>query len=168
MDSEWMGRYRPLVASLVRHTNVINRAMSNKEEVSDGIFLNPNEWQVLEYIVEHRDNTFNMIDISRQLGIPQSSFSKIVKTLKQYQLADKYIAENNRKNIILRPTDKAIKVYKARTDSVTRKRFEAFFECLKDLPDEAITIFTNALDTLNRTLENEESSSKSLKLIKQE
>ena len=57
MDSEWMGRYRNLVAALVQHSNIVMKASSEKAEVSRGIFLNPNEWQILEYLVEHRDHT---------------------------------------------------------------------------------------------------------------
>ena len=166
MDSEWMGRYRNLVAAIVQHTNVVMKASSEKEEVSEGIYLNPNEWQILEYMVEHRDHTFSMIDISRFLGIPQSSFSKLVKTLQNYELAEKYMAENNRKNVIIRPTEKAVEIYKQRNEAVTKGRFQSFFDALDSLPDEEIDQFTAALLILNEELETASSKNTGVKLIK--
>lgn len=168
MDSEWMGRYRNLVAALVQHSNIVMKASSEKAEVSRGIFLNPNEWQILEYLVEHRDHTFSMIDISRFLGIPQSSFSKLVKTLQEYNLAEKYMAENNRKNVIIRPTEKAVEIYKKRNEEATKGLFQAFFEALDPLSDEAIDQFTKALLIENETLSAFSGKSQEIKLVKKE
>ena len=113
MDYEWMGRYRPLVAALVRHVNVISKLNEDfRIEIGDGVAIDRLSWQIIEYFVEHSDNTYNMIDISMKLGIPQSSFSKKVKQLKEYGFLDRFIAEGNKKEIFIRPTEKAIRFYK--------------------------------------------------------
>ena len=112
MDNEWMGRYRPLVAALVRHVNVISKLNEDfRIEIGDGVSIDRLSWQIIEYFVEHSDNTYNMIDISMKLGIPQSSFSKKVKQLKEYGFLDRFIAEGNKKEIFIRPTEKAIRFY---------------------------------------------------------
>ena len=37
MDTEWMGRYRGLIASLVRHGNVAIRTQTNKKNIGDRV-----------------------------------------------------------------------------------------------------------------------------------
>ena len=102
MDTEWMGRYRGLVASLVRHDNVAIRTQTNKKNIGDNIWLNDQQWQILEYLIENRDKIFNMNEVSYRLDIPQSTFSKTIKLLCEKGLVEKYQAVNNRKNIIKR------------------------------------------------------------------
>ena len=114
MNTEWMGRYRPLVAELVRHTNIVQRALGIKSEIGEGISLSVQEWQVFEYIIEHADDDAHMNLISDRLGIPQSSFSKMIKTLCGCGLVDKYQMINNKKNIILRPSERGREIYEKR------------------------------------------------------
>ena len=86
METGWMGRYRPLVAELVRHSNITQRLSATRFSVADDICLNSQEWQVFEYILEHSDDDayMNMNMISERLGIAQSTFSKIVKACLLY------------------------------------------------------------------------------------
>ena len=118
MGSEWMGRYRPLVAALVLHSNIVNRAANERMEIGCGIRLTPQEWQTLEFIVEHDDSFLSMIEIARQLGIPQSSFSRIQKKLCSMGLLERFQMQDNKKNVILKPTEQALK---ARTAVAIRK-----------------------------------------------
>ena len=89
MGTEWMGRYRPLVAALVKHTNVVQRASVRTVRLSDELRLTVQEWQVFEYVLEHQDDDACMNHISERLGIPQSTFSKIIKCLCERGLVDK-------------------------------------------------------------------------------
>ena len=111
MESDWMGRYREIVAAVVLHGNVVIRTQADVADIGDGILLRHQQWQILEYIVENRDKIFSMNDISYRLNIPQSTFSKTVKLLCEHGLVEKYQAVNNRKNIILRPTDRGRELY---------------------------------------------------------
>ena len=52
VGTEWMGRYRPLVAALVKHTNVVQRAAGRTVRLSEEVSLSTQEWQVFEYILE--------------------------------------------------------------------------------------------------------------------
>lgn len=119
MDDEWMGRYRQLVSALVRHVNVLDKLKEEfRIEIADGVYVDRLVWQIIEYFVEHRDNTENMIDIAAKLGIPQSSFSKKVKLLKEYGFIDRFIAEGNKKEIFIRPTEKRF-VFTSKTQQIT-------------------------------------------------
>ena len=69
MGTEWMGRYRPLVAALVKHTNVVQRAAGRTVRLSEEVSLSTQEWQVFEYILEHQDDDSCMNHISERLGM---------------------------------------------------------------------------------------------------
>lgn len=152
MNTEWMGRYRPLLAALVRHSNITQRSSGTRTMLTDEISLNAQEWQVFEYIIEHMEDDAYMNLISDRLGIPQSTFSKIVKALCLHGLVDKYLTSNNRKNIILRPSEKGLSVYQQHSQKVLSAKFEPFFEMLDSFSDEQIARFTDALDLLNSQL----------------
>ena len=152
MEFDWMGRYRPLVAALVLHANIVGKGLSMRSDIGDGIMLNPQEWQTLEFIVEHSDSYFSMIEISRQLGIAQSSFSRIVKILHDNKLIAKYQVAGNRKNIVLRPTEYGTRLYRNRVEHSSGSRFLQFFSELESLSDENIATFTRALNHLTMSL----------------
>jgi DNA-binding MarR family transcriptional regulator len=152
MATEWMGRYRPLVAALVRHSNITQRISSQRAPVAEGISLSAQEWQVFEYILEHTDDDAYMNLISEKLGIAQSTFSKIVKALCGHGLVDKYQTTRNRKNILLRPSEKGLQVYRDYSADLGRKTFEIFFGALADFSDEQIRAFTGAVELLNDRL----------------
>lgn len=127
MDNEWMGRYRPLVAALVRHVNMISKLNEDfRIEIGDGVSIDRLSWQIIEYFVEHSDNTYNMIGISPKLGIPQSSFSKKVKQLKEYGFLDRFMAEDRQKEIFIRPTEKAICFCRQHSLDHVSKHFHPF------------------------------------------
>ena len=167
MEVDWMGRYRPLVAALVLHANVVNKGLSMRSDIGDGIMLNPQEWQALEFVIEHSNSYFSMIEISRELGIPQSSFSRIVKTLQDNKLISKYQVAGNRKNIILRPTEYGETLYHKRVENSSGSRFIKFFNELDSLSDEDIKVVTRALNNLTLGLPSARDSQE-VKLIEVE
>ena len=152
MNTEWMGRYRPLIAALVRHTNIVNTGNVEKDDFGDGVLLTPIAWQALEYSIEHHDNTCSMTDIARTLGIPQSSFSKLVKDLVAYGFVDKFTATNNLKKVILRPTDKGLDFFHKYNSSRNQGLFDGFIKVLKPFSDGDIERFTEAINTLTDAL----------------
>ena len=164
MGTEWMGRYRPLVAELVRHSNITQRFSTRRSQVAEGIVLNAQEWQVFEYILEHEDDDAYMNLISERLGIAQSTFSKIVKSLYSQGLVLKYQTNRNRKNIILRPSDKGREVYQNYSADLVSITFEGFFSSLKEFNDEEISRITGALRQLNDRLAKPDESEMILKL----
>ena len=151
MNSEWMGRYRPLMAALVAHGNIVTRMDQSRRDIGDGVMVNATEWQILESIIEHRFETLNMNEMCRNLGIPQSSFSKTVKMLCGIGLVEKYQAKNNKKNIILKPSDRAIELYD-KYSVLLNGQFEGFFRELENVSDEDIAAVVRAIGALDATL----------------
>lgn len=149
LDIQWMGRYRELVAALIQHSNLNARTFKELVPFSQDIALTVTELQVLEVIIESR-NIDKMSMISDRLCVPQSSFSKIVSRLCSYDLVQKYQMVGNKKNIILRPTEKAEKLYADFSENYSSKNlFMSFFNDLKDVDDEVINTFTKAICSLN-------------------
>ncbi|MBQ8536491.1 MAG: winged helix-turn-helix transcriptional regulator [Clostridia bacterium] len=149
MKPDWMGRYRPLVRALVQHTNTASRNAGQKKEFAPGVMLSSQEWQVLEYLIEHEDEDENMLYISERLGIAQSSLSKYTKTLCCEKLVERYHILGNRKSIILKATDKGRQVYDYRSDHVNPALFAPLFEGLDSLPDEVILQVSQAIEAFN-------------------
>lgn len=152
METEWMGRYRSLIASLVRHVNVASTGNFERGDFGNGILLRPISWQALEYSIEHIDHTDSMSDVARTLGITQSTFSKLTKELVSYGFVEKYVATNNKKNVIIRPTDKGIKFYHQYNENRNKGIFTDFMAELETFSDEEIERFTHAIDALTNSL----------------
>lgn len=140
-----MGRYRETVAALVRHGNIVARFQNTKSEIFPGIFLSQQEWQVLEYIVEHENDDSNMIRISERLGIPQSTFSKTIKLLTGYRLVARFRISGNRKSIILKATQFGIEVYQSFSRVISGGAFQQFFDTLSALTDEQLAVVAKAI-----------------------
>ena len=164
MGTEWMGRYRPLVAELVRPPNITQRSSAVRTPVTDGISMNAQEWQVFEYILEHAEDDAYMNKISERLGIAQSTFSKIVKALCGYGLVNKYQTTRNRKNILLRPSEKGQAVYRNYSADLGQKMFEDFFAALEPFSDGQVEAFVSALQHLNDRLIKPEEPAAELEL----
>lgn len=152
---EWMGRYRPLVSALVQHVNTVGKG-GQALHIYEDLYLVPNEWQVLEYIVEHREDDQYMNNMIHSLAIPQSSFSRIQKKLHSMDLIERFQTAENRKNIILKPTPLAIRAYEFHTQEMYRKLFKPFFDELEGFSDEEIRRFTHALLTLTAGAQKDE------------
>lgn len=151
MDTQWMGRYRPLIAALVQHANINLRLSRQRSSLGEGVALTSVEWQVLEAIIENQSEQ-SMIGISEKLGIPQSTFSRTVKTLCDLDMAEKHQTEQNRKNVLLRPTSKALRLYAAKLEDASFAHFKKFFAELDDISDDDLSTFIRALNRFNAAL----------------
>ena len=152
---DWMGRYRPLISALVRHVNTVSKS-NQMLHIYEDIYLTPNEWQALEYIVRNQDTDMNMNDIIRSLAIPQSSFSRIQKKLAGMGLVQRFQTEDNRKNILLKPTELALRAHQYHTGEMNRKMFQPFFDLLEAFSDEDIRQYTHALEILTDGAQKDE------------
>ncbi|MGI6669298.1 MAG: MarR family winged helix-turn-helix transcriptional regulator [Acetivibrionales bacterium] len=163
MSTEWMGRYRELTSSLVMHCNIVSKVSNQKSDIGEGVKLTPLEWQILERVIEWKDEYYSMTDIAKTLGIPQSSFSRFANTLKRYQLIEKYRTTDNKKSVILRPTEKAERLYSnsKKSGSSIIKHFKDFYAQLDSISDEDLNTFVKALKSFSVALA-EYSNNKSL------
>ena len=150
METAWMGRYRELVAALVQHSNITSRTQIM--EIGEGVCINADAWQVLEYLIEHEEEADCMNRVSEALGIPQSSFSKTARQLTSLGLVERYRTASNRKNVILRPSEKARRLYRSFSRTIFEQDFRPFFEALDDLDEASLAQLTDALELLNARL----------------
>ena len=148
--TEWMGRYRQLVLELSRHANQSIRFMTDKHIKENTDFPCPQEWQVLEYIVEHPEGMDNMRVIADALGISKSSLTKYTRNLCNMGYIRKYKITGNRKNIILRATDEGIAFYSQGAEQIMLPLFETFFSELDAIPQKYLDRFVNALSHHNQ------------------
>lgn len=146
MKLDWMGRYRELVAALTLQSNLYSKSLTVKSHIYEDIYLTAQEWQVLEYIVEHEQDDDSMKQLSERLAIPQSSFSKQTKLLCEYKLVDRYQLVGNRKNIILKPSEKGKKVYEIHAKALAKAPYQEFFESLSGISDKDLKTFVDALN----------------------
>ena len=154
MGSSWMGRYREIVAALVRHGNMVARSQYSRNEVSPGLSLTQQEWQVLEYIIEHESDDETMTQISEYLCIPQSSFSKISKMLYEEKLIARFRVFGNRKNIVLKATPFGKEVYDSYSQVILDNVFQSFFQNMSDISDADLARLAHAIKELDQTVSN--------------
>ena len=148
---KWMGRYRPVVEQLVLLSHKTARFSYKKIEMGKGIWLSSVDWQVLEYVYEYAEDE-RMIHICEKIGLAQSTFSRSVKVLYDYGLIARYHTSDNRKNVIIRITDKGRTLYEEFSAHLQSAAWGTFFKTLDGVPDEYLDQFVQALETLNEAV----------------
>ena len=144
---EWIGRYRSVVAAMIRYANVSQRLLTEHHYSSEhDVTICPQEWQVLEYLLEHPDNTLCMAAIADRLGLVPSTFSKCTQALIGNGLVERFRTPGNRKNVILRSTAKGRQFYHGEVDRFLAATYQPLFDGLSAFTDEQLSAFA---DTLN-------------------
>lgn len=164
MQITWMGRYREIVEALVQHGNYCIRLANYKMNIGESILLTAQEWQVLEYIVEHEEDDHNMARLSERLVIPQSSFSKMSNKLVKYGLVEKYQIVGNRKSIILKASSAGKAFYTQVSERIRKTVFEDFFNELGGFSDEQLAQFVKAISALDTKMPGNEEKQQLIKI----
>ncbi len=154
MRDTWMSRYSGVTMALIHHTNIVCRTMSFKIDRGDGIFLSHQQTQILELIIDHRDDTLTMSDFARILGLSKSMVSQSAKLLEQYGLVERFRLNDNKKSVILRPTEKGVKLFDNYINSNSSPLFKKYFAKLSALTDEQLKIVEDAIYALDSELED--------------
>ncbi len=144
---EWIGRYRSVVAAMIRYANVSQRLSTERHYHSEyDVTICPQEWQVLEYLLEHPDNTLCMAAIADKLGLVPSTFSKCTRVLINNGLAERFRTPKNQKSVVLRSTEKGRSFYHAEVERFLARAYQSLFDNLSDFTDEQLSAFANALN----------------------
>ena len=130
MELNWMGRYRELVRDLVYYSNSSNRNLFTANRNRGDEELSMHEYQILEYICEFENDNRIMADISRDTGIAQSIITKATKHLIALGMVERYRLGNNRKSIVLRPTQTGRDKYLEIALGDVAPAFQEFFRAL--------------------------------------
>ncbi|MDR2370595.1 MAG: winged helix DNA-binding protein, partial [Treponema sp.] len=135
-----------------------------KNKKTKGFFLNGQQWQSLECILEYEDENKNMSFMARQLGISKSTFSKNIQFLVRHDLVEKYQQNDNRKDIILKPSERGRSFYKKRSQIISESGWKEPFAILDKLTDESMNILVEFMKNL--VAEQEPENNKVRKLFK--
>lgn len=149
MKLTWMGNSRELIRSLIYYANMTTRNLSATFPPALGVELTKCEYQVLEYVVEFEDERRIMTDIANGLGLIQSVVTRSAKHLVSMGLVEKYRMSGNRKNIVLRPTERGREVYLEIKNLYVEPVFAQFLSYMESLPPERAAEFTEAINALN-------------------
>ncbi len=168
MELSWMGRYRNLIGQLIRYANIYVRGYNIELGGEEGITLSAQSWQVLESIIEHEEATLKMAELSKHLGMPQSTFSKYVKKLVDQKLVERYRKADNRKEIILRPSKYGKEFYIQKSKGLLELGYKEMFGLLDSVPDEALHAVVSAIENLANHLEIDTNDFTKTHLIKLE
>lgn len=153
VELTWLGRYKGLVHALVHHSNCVARKMGLSFDRGMGVSLNSQEFQLLEAVIEHEDETLILSAYSALTGISRSSLTFAAKKLESYALVERYKFASNKKNIILRPTEKGKEIYRHNSNQTSKKVFAAFFDKLSFLTDDQLEKIADAIMTLDVGIE---------------
>lgn len=152
MDIDWAGRYMQIVDALVLHSNCVMRNQSKKLDRGGGILLSQHEWQVFSFLVQHEKDDINMGQVSYALAIPKSTLTKISKVLFDHDLIEKYQFVDNKKDIILKPTEKGRELYVNYSWECSQKYFQPLFDGLASLSDEDLAVCVNAINVFSQKM----------------
>jgi len=138
-----MGRYREFVGLLSKYVNIFgnlgNKAVTDKL----GFRLTSQQWQTLECVIEYEDENKNMMFMANKIGLKKSTFSKFIKVLENYGLVERYQQKGNRKDIILKPSDKGHVYYKTRSQILMESIWKEPFAVLDKLSDENLAVIVD-------------------------
>ena len=152
MSSKNENRYTPLVKAIIKHSLIVSTGMNEIIPVGENQHITLQEWLVVETVVEQREEYYSMVELSRMAGLPPSTFFRVVTHLQKAGLVDKYRIQNNKKNIVLRPTELALKMYEERKNTAMREIWGDFFQTLDRFSDEDIETLTTAFTQLTKKL----------------
>ncbi len=166
MELHWMGRYRKLVGQLIRYANIYVRGYNIELGGEEGVRLSAQSWQVLECIIEHEDEILKMSELSRFLGMPQSTFSKYVKRLVEQKLVERYKRADNQKDIILQPSEFGRDFYIRKSKGLLELGYKEMFGLLEDLSDDDLDRVAAAVENLADHLSQDTDAFTKTRLIK--
>ena len=167
MGDNTNNRYALLVKAIIKHSLIVSSGLNEKIPLKGGSEITMMEWLAVETVVENRDEYNSMVELSRRIGIPPSSFFRIVHHLQKTGLVEKYRVQGNKKNIILRPTALALSIYEERTPDLRNSLWGDFYKELDQFSDSDIRKIVNAFSKLNSRLPSSQFAQE-LELVKTE
>jgi len=143
MEIKWI-KHRRIVAAYYRSANAYAAVCRRQNLSHEG--MNPLEVQIMEHILEHADENRNMKWYANQLGVSTSAFTNHVNSLTRRGLVEKFHTTGNRKNIILRLTERGTAAYEEYS-SVMQEIFSPIFEEMDKIPADALEHVVAMLNT---------------------
>ena len=141
----------------------MNRTLT---QITDGVVIDCLTWQLLEAVIEFEEDNSIMADIAFRLGSTPGTLSKKTQHLVKLGLVERYHMEGNKKNIILKPTQKGLDIYFKHCSQHVQPAFQSFFDSLSLLDDDQLKTFTKIINQFNDSLSERTDSATRPNLIK--
>lgn len=135
MKTEWLGRYRSTVESIILFANIYAISYNKEFVVTSGGNVSYEQIQIIEYLLENEELQLNMKGVAERLGKSPSSFTKLVNKLEEKGLLEKFHSPDNRKNIIVLVSKKGQQVYDEYVEQYAIPIFQPFFDAGVHLTD---------------------------------
>ncbi len=151
MKLEWMRDNRYFVERLIKFANIYANLYNKENNYGTNVRISFAQVQVIEYLLENEELNQNMAMIAGRLGISASNFTKLVHKLEEKDLLEKYYAENNKKNIIIRVSETGRRVYADYSEYIVENYFSEIFDITSKVPKEYLAMFSDILEVGLRT-----------------
>lgn len=149
MQLDWLGKHRQLVGDFYRSANRYSQ-LCNLESFGEKIHFSPYEVQILEHILEHGEENRNMKWYASHLGLHQATYSKYINRLVSKGLLEKYHAEGNQKNVILRLSQLGLEEYHKYAELARSALFSELLDYLDSLSPEQLKAVQHTFDIWGR------------------
>lgn len=127
MSDNTKSLYASLAKAIIKHSLIVNSGLNEKISLEGGHEITMLEWLAVETVVDNRNEYNSMVELSRKMGVPPSSFFRIISHLQKEGLVTKYHIQGNKKNIVLRPTEHAMELYSERSKGKRQEIWSGFF-----------------------------------------
>lgn len=154
MKTEWMGKYRNMVESVIFLCNRSSTAFMTPLYYGTDEKITAREAQVIEYLLE--DKSGNMVTVAERLGVTRGAFSNIVTKLVAKGLVKKEQRSGNKKNIYPVVTKRGEKVYDQYSHFIYEFWFKEMFKKADEIPMEYVDAFSKILYEMGKSMENNE------------
>ena len=143
MKTEWMGKYREMVESIIYLCNSSSTGFVTPFHYGTEYKITAREAQVIEYLLE--DTSGNMVSVANRLGVTRGAFSNIVNKLVAKGFLTKERRGDNKKNIYPVVTSEGEKVYEQYSHFIYEFWFKEMFKKADLIPAEYIRAFSDIL-----------------------
>ncbi|MCR4797911.1 MAG: MarR family winged helix-turn-helix transcriptional regulator [Lachnospiraceae bacterium] len=151
MKTEWMGKYREMVESVIYLCNNSSTSFVTPYYYGTDYKITAREAQVIEYLLE--DTSGNMVAVAERLGVTRGAFSNIVNKLVAKGLLTKERRGDNKKNIYPVVTPMGEKIYEQYSHFIYEFWFKEMFEKADRIPEKYIRAFSSILREMGESME---------------
>ena len=150
-NTKWMGEYRSLVEEIIRLCNESSTKFCKPANFNTPILLSAHEIQIIEYILENKDEKMSVI--AKRLGITRGAFSNNVTKLieKKPTLSEGRGANGSARMASNGGCFSAI-IVQRHVNFIYKRTFEELFRLADTIPKEHIETFCKMLNVFSETL----------------
>jgi DNA-binding MarR family transcriptional regulator len=153
MELDWLQKHHDLMESIIRFGNSYANAYRVQKNFGTELKFSAAQIQTLECVFESQFGGEKMSQMAKRIGVSKSAFSKNVNVLVEKGLLEKHQISSNFKDIYLKPTDEAYKVYLIYVEYVKNECFNKMFKIADTIKPSDKNSFIEILNIFSDSLE---------------